>query len=195
MCAAALVEQSATFTSTASETNPMGIYVVKNDSKGDKLLFRYPFYNLHKPNVVIKKDDHLRKWPPPPNKREPKEQTAVKPNNLIEFSDDVISSLFAVKMDLCEQKFELKVNNVRFVGHPIKIQISGGVNDKPESPSFILFNIVFALDAFARRQIANCYYDLSKVLGVALKHEEKRCAYLSTQIKEMLTIHDAYTSR
>lgn len=186
------VEQSATFTSTASETNPLGIYVVKNDSKGDKLLFRYPFYNLHKPIIMIKKDDHLRKRPPTPNKKDLKEQVAVKP---IEFTDEVISSLFAVKMDLCEQKFELKVNNVRFVGHPIKIQISGGVNDKPDSPSFILINIVFALDAFARRQIANCYYDLSKVLGVALKHEEKRCAYLSTQIKEMLIIHDAITSR
>jgi len=61
---------------------------------------------------------------------------------------------------------------------------------KPQSPSIIMINIVFALDAFARRQISNCYYDLSKILGVALRHEEKRCAYLSSQIKDMLYIHD-----
>jgi len=100
-------------------------------------------------------------------------------------------------MELCDRKFELKVNNVRFVGHPMQL-VTGGSdsggessNKKPQSPSIIMINIVFALDAFARRQISNCYYDLSKVLGVALRHEEKRCAYLSSQIKDMLYIHDA----
>jgi len=181
-------EQIATFRSSDSDTNPLCIYLVKNDSKGDKLLFRYPFCSFGGP-VKLNIIDHKRSL-----HRDAMVNNTVRLHELNEFTDDVISSLFAVKMELCDRKFELKVNNVRFVGHPIQIQTGGGrstdPDKKPESPSIILINIVFALDAFARRQIANCYYDLSKVLGVALGHEEKRCAYLSTQIRDMLIIHE-----
>lgn len=172
------------------ETNPMCVYLVKNDSKGDKLLFRYPFGNS---NCTVKT-----------NANEPCKRSLHRNASLdgvyysqeqTDFPDDVISSLFAVKMDLCDRKFELKVNNIRFIGHPIQIQ-TGGSNrkKKPESPSIILINVVFALDAFARRQIAHCYYDLSKMIGIALGHEEKRCSYLSKQIKSMLAIHDSMAS-
>lgn len=183
----------APFRLTDSETNPMCIYLVKNDSKGDKLLFRYPFHSFGGP-VKVSLNDHKRSL----HKDAGLEKTA-RPHDLTIFTDDVISSLFAVKMELCDRKFELKVNNVRFIGHPMQLQTGGnesnsgggeGGNKKPQSPSIIMINIVFALDAFARRQISNCYYDLSKILGVALRHEEKRCAYLSSQIKDMLYIHD-----
>lgn len=190
-----LATSAAAFRWSDSETNPMCIYLVKNDSKGDKLLFRYPFHSFGGP-VKVSLSDHKRSL----HKDSGMEKT-VKPHDLTIFTDDVISSLFAVKMELCDRKFELKVNNVRFIGHPMQLQ-TGGVGDgervqvgegarkKPQSPSIIMINIVFALNAFARRQISNCYYDLSKVIGVALKHEEKRCAYLSSQIKDMLYVHD-----
>lgn len=178
------------FCLTDSETNPMCIYLVKNDSKGDKLLFRYPFHSVGGP-VKVSLNDHKRSL-----HKDSGLVKTVRPHDLTIFTDDVISSLFAVKMELCDRKFELKVNNVRFVGHPMQLVTGGsdggseGGNKKPQSPSIIMINIVFALDAFARRQISNCYYDLSKVLGVALRHEEKRCGYLSSQIKDMLYIHD-----
>jgi len=181
---------AAAFRLSDSETNPMCIYLVKNDSKGDKLLFRYPFHSFGGP-VKMSLSDQKRSL----HKDAGLEKT-VRPHDLTIFTDDVISSLFAVKMDLCDRKFELKVNNVRFVGHPMQLQTGGNdsdsksTNKKPQSPSIITINIVFALDAFARRQISNCYYDLSKILGVALRHEEKRCGYLSSQIKDMLYIHD-----
>jgi len=35
------------------------------------------------------------------------------------FADEVLSALFAVKPQLCNQKFELKLNDVRFVSHLI----------------------------------------------------------------------------
>ncbi|XP_050441964.1 GATOR complex protein NPRL3 [Adelges cooleyi] len=172
------------------ETNPMCVYLVKNDSKGDKLLFRYPFGNGNgavKANVNEQCKRSLH--------RNASLDGAYQSQDQTDFPDDVISSLFAVKMDLCDRKFELKVNNVRFIGHPIQIQ-TGGSNrkKKPESPSIILINVVFSLDAFARRQIAHCYYDLSKMFGIALGHEEKRCSYLSKQIKSMLAIHDSMAS-
>jgi len=37
------------------------------------------------------------------------------------FADEVLSALFAVKPQLCNQKFELKLNDVRFVSHPTLI--------------------------------------------------------------------------
>lgn len=48
-------------------------------------------------------------------------------------------------------KFELKVNNVRFVGHPTQLPSRG-----------MLFNVVFALQAQADHSVVKCYYDLSK---------------------------------
>ncbi|CAB0007646.1 unnamed protein product [Nesidiocoris tenuis] len=87
------------------------------------------------------------------------------------FSDEVLSSLFAVKQELCDAKFELKVNNVRFVGHPTLV---------PCEP-LMLVNVVFSLQALASHSIVKCYYGLSKSLGIALRHEERRCGYLSEQ--------------
>lgn len=40
---------------------------------------------------------------------------------MVFFPSQVLSTLFAVKPELCERKFELKVNDVRFVGHPIQL--------------------------------------------------------------------------
>jgi hypothetical protein len=187
--------QVATFHTSEQEISPMCIYLVKNDSKGDKLLFRYPFCSFGRP-VKVTANDQKRSL-----HKESVMDNAVQPHELNDFTDDVLSSLFAVKTELCGRKFELKVNNVRFVGNPIQIQTGGnegvgkhggvGGETKPESPSIILINIVFALDSFARRLIVHNYYEISRCVGVALKHEEKRCAYLSSQIKDMLMVHDS----
>lgn len=42
--------------------------------------------------------------------------------------------------------------------------------------------------------VISCYQELAKQLTVALKHEEKRCQYLSTQAKIMSTVHDEVAS-
>lgn len=55
-------------------------------------------------------------------------------------------------------KFELKVNNVRFVGHPTLLSFKG----TKEVNSSMLFNVVFALHAQADQSVVKCYYDLSK---------------------------------
>lgn len=183
-------ERLAAYRSNDSETNPLCIYLVQNDSKGDKpLLFRYPYWSFGG-SGKMSSIEHKRTL-----HKDATMDMTERPHELSEFSDDAISSLFAVKTELCDRKFEMKVNNVRFIGHPMQIQAYGGTKKKSKSPSIIMINIVFALDAFARRQIGNCYYDLSKVLGVAIEHEEKRCAYLSSQIRDMLMIHDSMASR
>ncbi|KAJ6648046.1 GATOR complex protein NPRL3 [Pseudolycoriella hygida] len=160
------------------EVNPLSIILVKSDSKGDRLLFRYPFVitsnesNLRKkrhPYSLITQEDILQS---------PLPQTSnIHQGQLSGFTDEVLSTLFAVKPELCNQKFELKVNDVRFVAHPTYMQS-------------ILINIVFALHAQASYSIVKCYYELSKRLGHALVYEESRVGYLSDEMKLMVKIHD-----
>lgn len=188
-----------------------------------------------------------------------------------------MSNLFAVKSELSDSKFELKVNDVRFVGHPVKLDpamMNARPQDKRKSSTIILFNIVFALkvgrfiftllnsminchtvfypsyslykmstnsilffcicgwfpsscifnwdvleygtvrnfnsffsiilelqfiymlnsqhlwQANLNHDVVNCYHDLSKRLGLALRHEEYRCQFFSSQVKIMQLAHD-----
>nr|CAD7198789.1 unnamed protein product [Timema douglasi] len=188
------------------EPNPLSIIFVKSDSKGDRLLFRYPYaadtktesslQNRRKNPYSLTVTEDLLQTPPP-------QTSNIYKGHLTGFSDEVLSTLFAVKPELCESKFELKVNDVRFVGHPTLLQSGSGGNRNTgnsgpinkENPSIILINIVFALRATASHSIVKCYYDLSKRLGVSLRHEEKRCGYLSKETKKMVTAHDEVAAR
>ncbi|KAL0266798.1 UNVERIFIED_CONTAM: hypothetical protein PYX00_009246 [Menopon gallinae] len=191
------------------EVNPLSIILVKSDSKGDRLLFRYPFSSDAKPDndqknsrknpyALIITEDLLQSLP--------LQTSNISKGNLTGLTDEVLSNLFAVKPELCERKFELKVNDVCFVGHPTLFQpgsiersdsctgniptINGSSINHSDTPSAILINVVFALHSFANHSIVKCYYDLSKRIGIALKHEEKRCCYVTIQTKEMIAAHD-----
>ncbi|XP_046981734.1 GATOR complex protein NPRL3 isoform X1 [Schistocerca americana] len=178
------------------EPDPLSVILVKSDSKGDRLLFRYPYANdlrtesghqkrRKNPYALVVTEDLLQSPPP--------QTSNISKGRLTGFSDEVLSTLFAVKPELCERKFELKVNDVRFVGHPTLMpSVHGG---KRDNSSVILINIVFALRATASHSIVKCYYDLSKRLGVALRHEEKRCGYVSQENRIMVTAHDEVASR
>lgn len=109
------------------EANPISIILVKSDSKGDRLLFRYPYatnsraetgqQNRKKNPYALNMSEDLSQGHAP--------QTFIlDKGNLTSFTDEVLSTLFAVKQELCNDKFELKVNDVRFVGHPTLLQSS-----------------------------------------------------------------------
>ena len=176
------------------EINPLSIILVKSDSKGDRLLFRYPHVAKYtrdsnqctkrkNPYSLTITEDLLQSLPFPTSN--------ISNGNLTGVTDEVLSTLFAVKPELCEQKFELKVNDVRFVGHPTLIPSRG----LKEVNSSMLFNIVFALQAQASHSIVKCYYDLSRRLGITLRHEEKRCGFLTEEIKIMVSTHDEVATR
>lgn len=69
----------------------------------------------------------------------------------------MLSTLFAVKPELCNRKFELKVNDVRFVGHPTLLPYR---TNKDDTAAMILINIVFALQACASHSIGNITFIL-----------------------------------
>ncbi|KAG0728718.1 GATOR complex protein NPRL3 [Chionoecetes opilio] len=190
----------------AMDVDPLCIIIVKNGSRGDRLLFRYP-YTDHVTLETKTKDkrptpyslmteDDLQK-PPEPH------TTNIANGKLVGFPDKVLSNLFAVKSELSDSKFELKVNEVRFVGHPLRLNpttvatqalrlnpTAVPTQPKRKPSTIILVNIVFALKATTNHDVVNCYHDLSKRLGIALRHEEYRCQFLSTQAKIMLAAHD-----
>ncbi|CAG9583291.1 unnamed protein product [Danaus chrysippus] len=173
------------------EVNPLNIFFVKSDSKGDRLLFRYPYTSenkdeskqkkcgRHNPYAVNCTEDLLQ--------NSQTQTSNICKGQLSGFTDEMLSTLFAVKAELCNRKFELKVNDVRFVGHPTLLPYR---TNKDDTAAMILINIVFALQASASHSIVKCYYDLSKRLGKALRHEEKRCSYLTEEMKIMLAAHD-----
>ncbi|RWS03767.1 hypothetical protein B4U79_05397 [Dinothrombium tinctorium] len=126
---------------------------------------------------------------------------------VMNISDNVLSNLFAVKSELYDQKFELKINAVRFVGHPVLVspksvfesdgcERSG--NDKTcnrdKDAVLFSFNIVFALKASASHDIVNSYHECSQRVAIALRFEEKRVGYLSEQTSLMLSLHDEVAS-
>ncbi|KAI4504399.1 hypothetical protein M0802_000870 [Mischocyttarus mexicanus] len=177
------------------EINPLSVILVKSDSKGDRLLFRYPHMTSHvrdskqctkrkNPYSLTTSEDLLQQSLPCPTSN-------INNGNLTGLKDEVLSTLFAVKPELCDQKFELKVNDVRFVGHPTLIPQRGF----KEVNSSMLFNVVFALQAQASHSVVKCYYDLSRRLGIALSYEEKRCGFLTDEIKIMVSTHDEITAR
>ncbi|KAL4718552.1 hypothetical protein ACJJTC_007611, partial [Scirpophaga incertulas] len=173
------------------EVNPLNIFFVKSDSKGDRLLFRYPYTTENNDERTQKKCG--RQNPYAINSTEDLLQnTQSQTSNIFKgqlsgFTDEMLSTLFAVKAELCNRKFELKVNDIRFVGHPTLLPYR---TNKDDTAAMILINIVFALRASASHSIVKCYYDLSKRLGKALRHEEKRCSYLTAEMKIMLAAHD-----
>lgn len=175
------------------DINPLGIFLVKSDSKGHRLLFRYPYLNE---NGAASKPKSTRSTPYSLHITEDilycSNITSSDEEKLSEFSDDLLSTLFAVKSNFSDHKFELKINNIRFVGHPTFMQQCHKFKPlhKVENPLNILVNVVFALKANADYSVVKSYYDLSKRIGVAIRHEEKRCGYFGKEMKLMMTTHD-----
>ncbi|KAG5888473.1 hypothetical protein JTB14_022103 [Gonioctena quinquepunctata] len=178
------------------EVSPLSIILVKSDSKGDRLLFRYPFQTPKnkEPSSARRKNPYT--LPVTEDLLQSPVQPSININreNLTGFTDEVLSSLFVVKKDLCNRKFELKVNDVRFVSHPTLLQLRNK-QEKEDDSGIMLVNIVFALQALASHSVVKCYHDLSKRMGIVLKYEEKRCGYVSEQTQLMTTAHDdGYTN-
>lgn len=115
-------------------------------------MYRYPYYSVGKAVDGYNKQN---------KKRNPYSITLIEENHQcnenginqlsgMSLSDEVLSSLFACKLELANQKFELKINDIRFVSHPALMETKN---------SFILINIVFALQAQCSYSIGNVIND------------------------------------
>ncbi|NXO53457.1 NPRL3 protein, partial [Aramus guarauna] len=171
-------------------TSPISVILVSSGSRGNKLLFRFPFQ---------RGAEH-----PAAQANKPRSRYAVNSSGDAtedqdgdsRFSDVILATILATKSDMCGKKFELKIDNVRFVGHPTLLQHALGQvsktdpSPKREMPTMILFNVVFALRANADPSVINCLHNLSRRIAIVLQHEERRCQYLTREAKLILAIQD-----
>ncbi|XP_031548535.1 GATOR complex protein NPRL3-like [Actinia tenebrosa] len=165
--------------------DPVAIILVTAGSRGQRVLFRYP--------------DHYRRQEVANDKKEIYKNFYIAPAKVEDnysFSDSTLANILTPNIELGGKKFELKIDNVLFVGHPIQLQQKKQESKRVDSSKrnenvmLKLFNIVFVLKAGVENSVINCYHDLSKRLAIALKHEEHRCFYLTSQREKMLTVHD-----
>ncbi|XP_072224278.1 GATOR1 complex protein NPRL3 isoform X2 [Leuresthes tenuis] len=197
---------------SGDKTSPISVILVSSGSRGNKLLFRYPFQKVAEcPSSLSAKQRSPYALNPTGDVLEDqdgdsREQTPLTDEQLVAgFSDIILATILATKSDICGKKFELKIDNVRFVGHPTLlhppiIQQHGSKvsktdpSPKREMPTMILFNVVFALRANADPSVISCMHNLSRRIAIALQHEERRCQYLTREAKLMLAVQDEITT-
>uniref|UniRef100_H2TV92 GATOR complex protein NPRL3 n=1 Tax=Takifugu rubripes TaxID=31033 RepID=H2TV92_TAKRU len=180
---------------TGDKTSPISVILVSSGSRGNRLLFRYPFQRTTEcPSSLAAKQRSRYALNTTGDVVEDQDGDS-------RFSDIILATILATKSDICGKKFELKIDNVRFVGHPTLLQhppvIQVSKTDpspKREMPTMILFNVVFALRANADPSVISCMYNLSRRLAIALQHEERRCQYLTREAKLMLAIQEEITT-
>ncbi|XP_077131425.1 GATOR1 complex protein NPRL3 isoform X2 [Ranitomeya variabilis] len=171
-------------------TSPISVILVSSGSRGNKLLFRYPFQGA--PETQSLQTSNPRSCYALNNTGD----IAEDPDGDSKFSDVILATILATKSDMCGKKFELKIDNVRFVGHPTLLQHAlcqvskTDPSPKREMPTMILFNVVFALRANADPSVINCLHNLSRRIAIVLQHEERRCQYLTREAKLILAIQD-----
>lgn len=192
------------------KTSPISVILVSSGSRGNKLLFRYPFQKVSEstssatskqrsPYVLNTSGDSTEDQDGDSSFRE---HTPLTDEQLVAgFSDIILATILATKSDMCGKKFELKIDNVRFVGHPTLLQHPQNIqvsktdpSPKRELPTMILFSVVFALRANADDSVINCMHNLSRRIAIALQHEERRCQYLTREAKLMLAVQDEVTT-
>ncbi|XP_051865038.1 GATOR complex protein NPRL3 [Pristis pectinata] len=173
------------------ETNPISVILVSSGSRGNKLLFRYPFQRHQE------QQEEQTSKPRSPYALHSTAESTEDQDGDSRFSDVILATILATKSDMCGKKFELKIDNVRFVGHPTLLQHPLGFqvskldpSPKREMPTMILFNVVFALRVNADPSVISCMHTLSRRIAVVLQHEERRCQYLTREAKLMLAIQD-----
>lgn len=132
------------------------------------------------PYALIVTEDYQRR----------KDLVSTKQGVLAGLSDNTLVILLVVKSTLCGQAFDVKIDDVRFVGFPVLL----GDDSSKSGHKILSFSVFFVLQATQGPWIVSCYQDLSKQLSVALKHEEKRCQYLSSQAKIMATVYEEVNS-
>ncbi|XP_034297263.1 GATOR1 complex protein NPRL3 isoform X3 [Pantherophis guttatus] len=159
-------------------SSPVSVILVSSGSRGNKLLFRFPFQRgPGNPAALIGTSrsryavnsigDNVED--PDGDSREPCPLTDEQV--VSGFSDVILATILATKSDMCGKKFELKIDNIRFVGHPTLLQHAFG-------------------QATADPSVISCLHNLSRRIAIVLQHEERRCQYLTREAKLILAIQD-----
>ncbi|XP_015772921.1 PREDICTED: nitrogen permease regulator 3-like protein [Acropora digitifera] len=163
--------------------DPVSIILVTAGSRGQNLLFRYPFsapYHTERREKETPKNRFaLAKAE---ENTDTRNFSGIKDGHLVGFSDSTLANILSPLPDACGTKFELKVDEVLFVGHPklaYKKQDQELKRNESSSRKDVvmmkLFNVVFVL------QVSEIFAALVDAI---------RCGYLSSERETMLSIQD-----
>lgn len=178
--------------------DPVSIILVTAGSRGQSLLFRYPYLL---PSRTERREKEIPKNRFALGKVEESTEirnfSGIKDGYLIGFSDSTLANILSPKSNACGKKFELKIDEVLFVGHPTLAYERqdrefkrSDTSSRKDDVMMKLFNVVFVLQASVEPSVVHCYHDLSKRIAIALRHEEIRCRYLSSEREIILSVHD-----
>ncbi|OQR83762.1 hypothetical protein ACHHYP_14312 [Achlya hypogyna] len=148
-------------------------FVVDDIHKGCNLAFRYP---------APQSDSHISAFH--------------------RLSSALVAKLFRPKNALCNQTFELVIDDLRFVSHPVAINVQPSATQGHRETS--MFNVIFALDetkfhmemmdpSYVRRdhkKRVEAYAQVAAQLANALLHEENRVGFVTKEVRELLHIRD-----
>ena len=212
--------------SASNPWTPLAITLSMYGSKiSSKLLFKFPFeldkqlnsykqltsstYHLNQSNVSAGKGNSEQSSENQDNHDKIRDET----EQYLSFSDDTLAQISCPgNSSICSQKFDVKINGLRFVGFPLMLEHnnveslvlklgsfsseSENFDNSPPSETDIYvrsFNIVFVLKTTANYSVVESYQQLAAKLGVGLRYEEKRDGFVTRETKSMLNIHDQFT--
>eukprot|EP00095_Tigriopus_kingsejongensis_P000669 maker-scaffold340_size202118-snap-gene-0.20 protein:Tk00669 transcript:maker-scaffold340_size202118-snap-gene-0.20-mRNA-1 annotation:"conserved hypothetical protein" len=182
--------------------SPLSIFLVKLGGNGDRILFRYPYSDMPRTKEKSEKTTAENRFAIIPVDHyavEQANQDLLDATSLISFPNKELSNLFSVSQSLCNTKFELKIDAIRFIGYPISMEWTKGERmnnwryyseNHAHKQNLSMFHVVIALRAETIYSVVNCYYSLSKMLGTAIRHEERRVDYLHKEAEIMLNAQD-----
>lgn len=133
--------------------DPVSIILVTAGSRGQSLLFRYPYLP---PSQTKRREKEIPKNRFALGKVEESTDTrnfsGIKDGYLIGFSDSTLANILSPKSNACGNKFELKIDEVLFVGHPMLAYERqdrefkrSDTTSRKDDVMMKLFNVVFVL--------------------------------------------------
>ncbi|KAF6030907.1 NPRL3 [Bugula neritina] len=179
----------------------LAVILSVSSSKNNNLLFRYPCDtsdelqdaaadsdSTARNEFAVKNDDSYYEVT-----NQFFQHLGIGENGLITYSDNVLSTFLAVQSSqLANKPFDVKVDDVQFVGYPVSVKHRKKQSKETSSASLTNVNVVFALPESVTEATKACYHQLSQQVAMAIKHEESRCCYFCTQKKLMEPILEDY---
>ena len=106
----------------ASDLNPVAIILVTSGTRGNRLLFRYPYSHgkkakpqksksSRKNTYAVKIAENLQSV----KKGQLSVTSFLKDGIMTNVSDKILANILCVKSDLCGKKFSVEIEDVRFV--------------------------------------------------------------------------------
>ncbi|KRZ52783.1 ER membrane protein complex subunit 3 [Trichinella nativa] len=171
---------------------PLSLFIVVKTPKEDRMLYMYPPLEnekkpnqrnqvMHSPYTVVESGTtwHQHNY-----------KTSIKDGKLFGFDDEILAFLFTVLPKMCDQMMHIKINDVRFIGYPVLLNSLNAECEDEELPNILLYNVIFAIQATAPKNIVDSYANFVEKISKAIKQDELKSKYLSNQMEIILQCRD-----